>query len=350
MAIKLKLTDRQQKLAADEIDESQPIGDEEALSEAGFEFEDVDAEEEAPEGDDGIEPSGEYIEEEPPEGEAGATDASSGWVDDSVREYATSYGLNDDDLKQFSSFEDLERFGTLIDRRLAEAAETNKEEAGDPEPEKPQGLLDQLELLDRSEFEKANYGDNELALVDRLNRVIETVQKIAPAIERQQEAQLQEQQKVVEDAFHRTLDDLDPVFFGRYFDGEKVNKDLAQPFQSNRQQVREVMERLEAGIIADAKRLGQEPKIPPIHTLAHRAAKIAAGIDTPEPGADGISKKEVAKQSRRRRPVGTGGTKGGRSRSTSSKGNSEDDEVQALVNNPEIARFYRQAQKANGAI
>lgn len=344
MAIKLKLTDRQQKLAADEIDESQPIGDEEALSEAGFEFEEADEPE--PEEDDGIEPSGDYIEEAPEDGEQPSGD----WIDDKVRDYATSYGLDEEGLKQFSSFEELERFGTIFDRRLAEAAETDEQEQDKDEPDEPQNFLDELKPLDRSEFERANYGENELALVDRLNRVIETVQQIAPAIQGQQKSQLEEQEKLVEHAFHRALDELDPTFFGQYFDGDSPREDLGLPFQSNREEVRRVMERLEAGIIADAKRLGKEPVIPPVHTLAHRAAKIAARIDAPGPGPGKVSSKKVEEQSRRRRPVGTGGTKGGRSRSTSSKPSTEADEVRELVNNPEIARFYKQAQKANGAI
>lgn len=394
MALKIKLTERQQKLAAGELTDEEVAGDAESLRSAGFDFADDDGEnnEDSKDGDgnsqtdDGIEPSGEYIDEVPDDGNddslvdgdddggqsGGGGDAD--WIDDRVKEYATSYGLAEDEIKQFANFDELQRFGTIMDRRFASTAagqsEDDREEqdggnrqsgegeggtGSSQETQQKPSVFDRLKPLDRKVYEEAKYGENELNLIDQVNSVVEAIREIAPAVafvQNSQKSQLEEQAQSQLREFDQTLDELDPVVFGKVYDGDKKNDKLSEAFAGNRLAVWETMERLSKGIVADAQRRGVEPNVPPVRILAQRAASIVAGNGSAPSRSSGVDTGQVASQSRKRRPVGSGGTKGGKGSGTrgSQKPMSDAEEVKAIANNPTIAKFFRDAQRENGAI
>lgn len=400
MAIKIKLTERQQKLAAGELND-EPIDNLEEMRNAGFEFVETDDADSGGDeggsasGDDDDEPSGEYIDDGVSDGDDGgnpeggdAGGASSDWIDDSVRDYAASYGLSDVDLEQFGSLADLHRFGSVMDRRYAgalsgqsaQADKTGQPEGSDQQGGHPRGfddegeehagkgvsgqsgnkpgLLDRLKPLDRKVFEEANYGQRELELVDQLNSAIEVIREIAPDISFVQEMR-QSRQKETLDAtmkeFDQTLDELDPVVFGRAYQGDKPAGKLSDAFLTNRRAVWDTMEQLSRGITADAERRGVQAQIPSTAALARRAAAIVAG-EFSQSGSQSnkqgsVSREQVESQSRRRRPTGSGGTKSSGTGSTRSSKQpvSEADEVKAIANSPDIAKFFRNAQQQNGA-
>ena len=394
MAIKIKLTERQQKLAAGELND-EPIDNLEEMRNAGFEFVETDDADSGGDeggsasGDDDDEPSGEYIDDGVSDGDDGgnpeggdAGGASSDWIDDSVRDYAASYGLSDVDLEQFGSLADLHRFGSVMDRRYAgsnqggtsqtgegdggesrgtEREQQSKEHAGQGESGQSgqkSGLLDRLKVLDRKAYEEAKYGDRELELVDQLNGAIEAIREIAPDIAFVQEMRQSRQKETVESAmreFDKALDELDPVVFGKAYDGDKPAGKMSDAFLANRRAVWDTMERLSKGITADAERRGVQAQIPSTAALARRAAAIVAG-EFSQSGSQSnkqgsVSREQVESQSRRRRPTGSGGTKSSGTGSTRSSKQpvSEADEVKAIANSPDIAKFFRNAQQQNGA-
>ncbi len=383
MAIKIKLTERQQKLAAGEIDGSEPIDSAEALRDAGFDFVENDDSDDDSDGDnasnstddDDLRPSGEYIDDGvETDGNANPDDSDGNidWADDKVRSYAASYGLTEEDLATFDSLESLQRFGTFIDRRFAASVQSGNEQStsagsdgsgndsgGNGEADDSQkasskkpNLLDKLKPLDRSRYEEAKYGEAELDLVDQLNGAIEAIRHIAPGFFQQQEqaAAQQEAQRMQE--FHQALDEIDSKIYGRaYKDGKPAGK-LSEAFDSNRRAVMDTMERLANGIAADAAKRGVQPQIPPVAELARRASAIVSGT-IPAGGDTGsrANSEQVAAQSRRRRPAGTGGTRhAGTVGSTPDKGRSQTpaDEARAIANNPAIASFFKKAQRENG--
>lgn len=379
MAIKIKLTERQQKLAAGEIDGDEQVDNAEALKDAGFDFIDSDDDGASESDDDDLQPSGEYIDD----GLSGdSSDSQSGngkgntlpdWVDDRVRTYAASYGLTDEDLGTFSGFDALQRFGTLVDRRYADsvradsagqaadgqegdaadAGGSSKGGEGQQSSEKKSSLLERLKPLDRKRYEEAKYGEAELDLVDQLNGAIEAIRQIAPGFLQQQEQALAQQQEKMLAEFHQTLDEIDSSVYGRaYKDGKPAGK-LSEAFDSNRRAVMDTMERLSKGIVADAERRGVQPQIPPVSVLAQRASAIVLGTlpTSSQQGGGRASVDQIAAQSRRRRPAGAGGVRRtGTVGSSYSRGSSQSavDEVKELARNPAIASFFKKAQRENG--
>lgn len=367
MAIKIKLTERQQKLAAGEIDGDEPVDNAEALRDAGFDFVDSNDDEEGDGNDDDeLRPSGEYIDDgvvddgtdDRTNNDGGGDGAS--WIDDQVRSYATSYGLTDEDLATFDSLESLRRFGTLMDRRLAASPSVGANNDGSGKtgesqepPEKKPSVLDRLKPLDRKRYEDANYGEHELELVDQLNGAIDAIREIFPGFMQQREQSAAQQKQQMLQEFHEALDGIDDKVYGRaYKDGKPVGK-LSEAFESNRQAVLDAMERLSQGIAADAAKRGVQPQIPPVSVLAQRAAAIVMDtLEVPEQqGGKRVNTEQVAAQSRRRRPTGTGGTRhAGTVGSGAGKGKpmTEADEIRAIANNPDVASFFKKAQRENG--
>lgn len=404
MAVQIKLTERQQRLAADELDQGDlgsDLENKELLQDAGFDFVEGD------DSDGNEEPSSqtsgkpressnsqdrEYIEDGLPldgDGEQSGGDSNSDdgdslpeWADDRVRDYAASYGISDEELADFGSFEQLQRVGTMLDRRFTSAVQgdqgsleskqtsSQQDVSGEgegkqvtgsagqesQEPGQTSGLLDRLKPLDRKRYEEAKYGDAELDLVDQLNATIEVMRQFMPSLQQQTERQLAQQQAELEREFHQSLDELAPEVYGKAVDGDKVAGRLNPVFEENRRAVRDAMMLLQRGIIRDAEQRGVQPEIPSVRALAMRAAKIVENQSGSQPRTQASSQaktQQAVDQSRRRRPVGTGGRSRGTvaaSTGSSSKnsGSSETDDVKQILSSPAISQFWKQTQRENG--
>lgn len=396
MAVKIKLTDRQRKLAADEMEGLDSDTENlEGLRDAGFEFDEGD-ETQSDSGNAGLDAGDndgrEYIDDgviDDGNNSASGNDGVSNlpeWVDDDVRDYAASYGISEEDLSDFGSFAQLQRVGTMLDRRFTMAAAQGEQDGqqssqqsgqqalsgsgenqqvtgGSGKEGKDPGPIDRLKPLDRNRYVEAKYGDAELDLVDQLNATIEAVRQFMPGLQQQAEQQLSQQQEAMERDFHKSLDDLDPEIYGKAMDGDKLAGRLNPAFEENRRAVRETMVLLQRGIVRDAEQRGVQPEIPSVRALAMRAAKIVEqAVSSGNSSGSAQSRTQASRQqqavdqSRKRRPVGTGGrsrgtVSGGTSgsgKSTSGSGSSEADDVKQILNSPAISQFWKQTQRENG--
>lgn len=408
MAVQIRLTERQQKLAAGELD-TEDLDNTGSLRDAGFDFVDDDSDDGSAGGSSdpgskvpagsrkdiastGIEPSGEYIDDGDPgdgnevdsELDAGGDSSGDGnepsgtlpdWVDDRVREYAKSYGMSDDDLADFGSLAQLQRVGSILDRKLTggsgkaqqvQGAGTGEQVTGGEKADSKgtesgtkqgSGYLDRLKPLDRKRYEDAKYGEAELDLVDQLNATVETIREFMPAIQQQIERQRADQQQAEELEFHQVLDELDPEIYGKAIDGGKMKGRLNPAFSETRNTVRATMDKLREAIIYDAQQRGVQVDIPSTRALAIRAAMLveednglASKQQSQQSGKD--PKQQIAEQSRKRRPVGSGGVRRGTvSGSGKSGGNNSagsGDEIKQILNSPAINQFWKQTQRENG--
>lgn len=376
MAVKIKLTDRQRKIAADEMEgldsEAENL---EGLRDAGFEFDEGD-ESQSDSGstgsDAGVGDGREYIDDgviDNGDDFASGNDGGSNlpeWVDDDVREYAASYGISEEDLLDFGSFAQLQRVGTMLDRRFTSAVQDSQGSQGSQQVDdgtgkegKEPGPIDRLKPLDRKRYEEAKYGDAELDLVDQLNATIEAVRYFMPGLQQQAEQQFSQQQEAMERDFHKSLDDLDTEIYGKAMDGDKIAGRLNPVFEENRRAVREAMVLLQRGIVRDAEQRGVQPEIPSVRALAMRAAKIVeqtASSGNAQSRTQASRQQQAVEQSRKRRPVGTGGrsrgtvsgSTSGSGKNANGSGSSEADDVKQILNSPAISQFWKQTQRENG--
>ena len=392
MAVQIRLTERQQRLAADELDQGDLGSDsenKELLQDAGFDFIEGEDSEDSDDSEEtssktGTQQDREYIEdglpldddgEQSSGGSVGDTDRDlPDWVDDRVRDYASSYGITDEDLADFGSFDQLRRVGTMLDRRFTSAAQDNLDSqdsqsgsgeqglqgagageqvsGGTSTESKDPGPLDRLKPLDRKRYEEAKYGDAELDLVDQLNATIEVIRQFMPGIQQQTEKQLSQQQAEVEREFHQTLDELDPELYGKAVDGDKIVGRLNPAFQESRRAVQDAMLLIQRGIIRDAEQRGVQPEVPSVRALAMRAAQIVGHQVSAQAGQQ-VNRQQAMDQSRRRRPVGTGGRSrgtvaGGAGKGAVNSGSGETDDVKQILSSPAIAQFWKQTQRENG--
>ena len=159
--------------------------------------------------------------------------------------------------------------------------------------------------------------------------------------------------------FHKSLDDLDPEIYGKAINGDKIAGRLNPVFEENRRAVREAMVLLQRGIVRDAEQRGVQPEIPSVRALAMRAAKIVeqtASSGNAQSRTQASRQQQAVEQSRKRRPVGTGGrsrgtvagSTSGSGKNANGSGSSEADDVKQILNSPAISQFWKQTQRENG--
>lgn len=106
-----------------------------------------------------------------------------GWADDDARKFAASYGLKDADLSNFETVDDLYEYGRATDSSIAKDAKADAgDKANTDKANTEPGLLDRLKLLDRQKYIDAQYGDEELQIVDGLNATIEAMREVFPSV------------------------------------------------------------------------------------------------------------------------------------------------------------------------
>lgn len=183
--------------------------------------------------DDGLEGDGD---EEGTEGDEGEEEPASSWVDDSVRQLAFVYGMEDEDLQSIASRDEFNRVVRLMQRNLSAMGNQTPEVDGgqqpgqgrqqpgeqtspndkamlEPDPENPH-------LLKNGLFNVAHYRDElgydaaALSLIEASNRLTEHQRQQAETTKQQQEIYAEQQRQAYFNTFHEAIDaaGLDDVF------------------------------------------------------------------------------------------------------------------------------------------
>lgn len=288
------------------------------------------------------------------EGETpGGTDASTGsWVNDDVLLYARSYGLDEKDLATFADADEFKRATAIIDRNLAkqhkdgdgERATTTTPPAATKPAETPAAKPNVEELdLDPEKFREAGFDDETIQIVTYARKMREELDALKPQIEKISQSAAEEQQRQYINSFHDVTDTLDESRYGRSLDDQGNPVQLKPEQRENRRKLYEAAATLAAGMESRQRAAGEEPRIPPMSVLLRRAENVAFADAIRKQERETITK-QVAAQSRRRRPVA-----GSRPTKPVASGNQpEGDPVLEVANHPDVIRAWQKFQDANG--
>ena len=196
------------------IDALEDSGDVETAAGAGDEV--AEAEAQAPEETTDISATSEDGGEEPSEPEVAESETDEHWATDADVAYASGLGLNEEQVKSFSSREDYEMAARLLDQRLVADSAAGKlaEPAAEPaaEPEQKASEFKRVEL-DADEYDEG--------LISAFNTIQdqleESIKRSASAEERLQTIQQAEAEQFVAKAsadFEKVCDEFDSQVFG----------------------------------------------------------------------------------------------------------------------------------------
>jgi hypothetical protein len=320
----------------EEIPEGEGQPDEELPPE-----DDTDYYEKVREGAETVDEPGETDDGEPKDDE---------WLTDDLKTYGMSYGLTEEEVAAFDSAEDLQRFGDMTDRRVAQQRYSQYQE---PEP-KPTKKPDEEETEEPAaeevdydamiaKMEEENYDETSIALARNAKAQQEMIRRLDERDRKREEevAKEREQAALWQDVkeFDGILDELDPALFGKATkDGNVVQ--LSPGHYENRRAVYAQ----ETRIKEEMKQAGREIQVPR-NVLVARAARAVFGELQPERA------KRVEAQSRRRRPTGANrGQNGGVSPPARSSADPGDDDVSAIAQSPKMRAFWEKTQRANGQV
>lgn len=280
------------------------------------------------------------------------------WFEDaSVKALAESYGLDESELKEFSSPEEFGRFGRAFDKKLSAIAALKKVKEEKPEPQETRdekakaivkGLFSDDELIDIEKLKEENYGESVIGVFAKLRKMQEwanSVGDVKTFVDQETERRKAESYDRFVQSFDHELDLLNPDAFGKAIseDGDRVVDSLTEQARESRKKVMDAYILLTNGIISTAEQQGQEVKLPPLSQLIRRSVQLA-GMGTAS-RADALKK-----QSASRRPVAgrAGATKATPSSATKEKPaakrdryDSEDPEVTKILGDPEVRSFLK---------
>ena len=326
---KIELTPAELALARDE--EYDPTQDAELAEE-----QDEQLEEDFVEEDSDVEPEEEApVEDQLPEK----------WYDEEALKYAKSYNLSESDLDSFSNFDELQRFGEMTDRRIANSGfqqyqqqpPREQEEVEQPEEES----ANQFELYDPQHLIDENYDETTVNLGKALRETQEMLNRVMPLAEeaeRTRALEVQEQQATFAKTFHKTLDNFDAGLFGTVFDATESVGEISNPHDENRRAVWNAAEKIIQATPVENDSLDDK-------TLIKRAVGIAFG-GVKERGSASRSVTAAAKQSRKRRPTSSNRRMSQGPRTDVST--SQSDDVQRIAESPAVQKMWSQFQRDNG--
>ena len=270
------------------------------------------------------------------------------WINDDMKDMAASYGLSDEELADFGSAEEFERFGKFLDRQVSrrEAAASNKTSTEDTSTEETTDATETTEEaksgklpFDIEKLEEEEYSDITLEMAKTINALTEQLGGVTPEIQKivdQQNASRQEATRKVQDEFDSFLDETaDNAIFGKRGDG-KVN-DVQM---GAREEVWGVMAQLQQDAEERAEKAGRKAPEPNIKTLATRAIQILHPENTRK-----IDAEKVEKQSKTRRPVTTTTA----TRKTEVR-KDDDNDPESIANDPALLDYWNNAQRENGVL
>jgi len=287
-------------------------------------------------------------------------DAAKWYEDPDTIEFAKSYGLSEDDIKDLSSREELDRFGRMYDQNLTAAGGPGYQQFQQPAPRtnnpllpgyrpenSPQQQPEQTEQSDTPKFKKRdiakmkeeNYSEDDIMMAEQHNLIIEERER--EAARRQQEDEIRKQQETdrVLIEFHQSLDGMDQNTFGRVVGKNgSVNQDLGGLHTANRQMVLSKM----ASMYDALEKQGQRNIS--VAQLAKRAVNVVFGEvgTTPRVANQTGKTREIQSQSRRRRPSGVSGRTSTRQAPPVQSDNPSD-----IANSPQMKKLWARFNREN---
>lgn len=238
----------------------------------------------------------------------GTEAADESWVTDDLRSYAQSYGLGDDELKQFGSADEFKRAALIFDKQLVKPPEP-KTEATETATPAEKAEAKRLAKLDLKKYEEGGYDEDTLEAVRKQNEAIDYVEQlenrikeIEPSVEAMKQHFIEQDRIRQINAFHSAVDGLDQDLFGKSLDDSGRVAQLDKKHDDNRRKLYEAGETLVAGLVARARAAGQEPNLPPSNVLLQRALQLAFADELRAKATQKIQS-DVKAQSQRRRPV-----------------------------------------------
>lgn len=290
------------------------------------------------------------------QGSEQAAEVPASWVSPEVLKYAETYGLNEYDVKAFTSQKDLEDFASRLDKYaskliapLAEdqqATETPAAQAASVATPAPALIPDRPGFKNGKvdlDYFKEQYGADDpiMAVVESHSLLQEQLGKTVEDFNRVEEGnqaiiahlQRQEQQNQF-NAFHNALDSIDSEFFGKAFgkDGKPVM--LSDESLQRRGKVLNSAVQAIYPIVKKQHDMGLIDQMPSYNEILHRAAKAEFNKELTE--LDGKRKAEkLRKQSSKIRHVANT-ARGARPNAATR----DTDPKSALMNNPKLIELW----------
>jgi hypothetical protein len=279
----------------------------------------------------------------PDSGKDAAEPAVPAWVKDEHRELAKSYGLSDDDLRDFGTEAEFNRAGRLIDKQFA-AQLAPPPQLPEPPPlqKQPAQATDKMSVkpeLDPDKFKAAGYDDEVLNVVKFAKEREAELQRLQQELEATHVAAQEAEFRRTYETLEATYDSMESGRFGRRSNKDGSQRELTRAERESRDKVNQAANMLAAGIIQTGKQL------PPLGILLKRAEAFTF--------ADEIRAEErrkvqtaITDQSKRRRPVA--GQRPVRSAVPAGKPVTINEQAKNLANDPAIVKAWDDAMQASG--
>jgi hypothetical protein len=277
------------------------------------------------------------------------------WLNDDYFALADSYGLSMDDVKSMAGPEELHRMGKVLEGRTDHApAENVPEEAAEAtqredEPDVP-GFKDGK--IDPEWFEEEDYDDTTVMIAKQLRSTQDNLDKTQESLSQYKsnsdvilENYAREQQAREINAFHDSLDKLNPEFYGNTIDedGNPVTQ-LPAEFADRRQKMLEAVTELATGISDSYRSRGEAPRLPGYDDLSEMAQeKIFPEIKKKAGSAKRAE--QLKRQSVKRRRAGSSN---GRAVSNRVPRSNSPFDSSELENDPELTKLWNSFAEANG--
>jgi hypothetical protein len=188
-----------------------------------------------------------------------------------------------------------------------------------------------FEKVDPDKFSPDEYDEETIGLVKSLRKTQDTLEQALNFIKTQQQSAQAEAAAKNAKVFHDTLDAMPDEFGVSMKNGQPVK--LAPEQEAARLKVRDAAETIYAGLIA------RKAAVPPVEEIIKQAIVMVNGVA--RKSAD--KRQALVEQSAMRRSTGTAAAATRRKPAPPADGTSE-----SIASHPDIDRFWRQAQEANG--
>lgn len=292
------------------------------------------------------------------DGEGGSGDvapadrpAEETWSDDD-KAAAAKYGISDEELAEFGSPKALHKAIALLERKqpveptggvaaqpASDAAGGDTTDTDKPADDKPESKADDKPQLAKLNIEKLRetFGDDPDTM-EVIEGLAKTQEYIEQSEKRMQERMAQFEEQVFaqqvqrnNEIFHNTLDDY-PDEFGVSVKGGKPVA-LSKEHETNRIKVRDAAETIYAGLVA------KKAAIPPLPEILEMAIRQVNGV--PRKTTD--RRQALVTQASLKKSPGSAAA------ATRRTAPPPDGSPESIASHPEIDRFWREAQEANGA-
>jgi hypothetical protein len=280
----------------------------------------------------------------PDSGKDAAEPAVPAWIKDEHRELAKSYGLSDDDLRDFGTEAEFNRAGRLIDKQFA-AQLAPPPQLPEPPPlqKQPAQATDKMSVkpeLDPDKFKAAGYDDEVLNVVKFAKEREAELAKLQERLESQERANQEAEYRRTYETLEATYDSMDGRRYGRRANKDGSQRELSRGERESRDRVNQAANTLAAGIIHTGKQL------PPIGILLQRAEALTFAEDI---RAEERRKVQAAitDQSKRRRPVS--GQRPVKAAARSGKPTTMNEYAKDVADSPAVVKAWNDAQEAAGA-